>query len=242
LAAWITNDCLAFALSCGQGSDQFAFSNVKGFFFMITRRSALAVTATGLALAPLQASAQQAVDIEKLHAPSPLGERVEGKADAPVTIVEYASLTCPHCGAFWRDTHEHLKKTYIDTGKVRLIYRGFVLNKVDLSANVLVRCLPEDKYFPAIDAMFTEQEKWAYSNNPYEALKGMAKQFGFTEQSFDACLSNADLTKAIFNERESASKVFGVDSTPTFFINGVKVSGAMSTEELDKKLQPLLSK
>ncbi len=206
---------------------------------MISRRSALAVAATGLALTARPASAQT-VDTAKLYAAPALGERVEGKADARVTIVEYASLTCPHCGHFWRDAHAHLKKTYIDTGKVRFIFRPFVLNPLDLAANVLTFCQPEDKYFGLIDVFFTEQEKWAYTNDPLASLTAMAKQIGFTEEAFKACLSNKELADKLIADREKASKDFGVDSTPTFFINGVKVSGAMSPEELDKKLEPLL--
>jgi protein-disulfide isomerase len=173
-----------------------------------------------------------------LLAPGPLGDMVQGSETAPVTIVEYASLTCPHCREFAVKTFPELKKRYIDTGKVRFIFREFALNDVDLLAIVIARCAPKERYFPLVETLFEKQDQWAV-NNPVQPLLGIAKQAGFTDESFKACASNQQIIEGVKAQREAGSK-FGVNSTPTFFINGEKRVGGMPIEELEKAIEPYL--
>jgi protein-disulfide isomerase len=172
-------------------------------------------------------------------APGALPDRVLGNADAPVTIIEYASLTCPHCAQFATTTFPELKKRYIDTGKVRFIYRDFPLDQLAAAGSMLAHCAPAERYFDVIDALFHQQKKWAV-NKPLPPLLAIAKQAGFTQQSFEACLSNQKLLDDLEKGRDRAAKQFGVSSTPTFFINGQIQRGGMSIEELEKLIQPHL--
>src|SRR4051812_32903712 len=173
-----------------------------------------------------------------LLAPGSLGDMIQGSDTAPVTIVEYASLTCPHCREFAMKTFPELKKRYIDTGKVRYIFREFALNDVDLLAIVTVRCAPKERYFPLVETLYEKQDQWAV-NNPVPPLLGIAKQAGFTDESFKACASNQQVIEGVKTQRDAGSK-FGVSSTPTFFVNGEKHSGDMSIEDLEKLIQPHL--
>lgn len=205
----------------------------------LTRRTLLASTmALGLgttlsAAFPLVALAET-VDVAKLMEPSPLGEKFLGKEDAPVTIIEYASLTCGHCANFHKTTLPEIKKQYIDTGKVRMIFREFPLDPVAAAGFMLARCAPEEKYFDVMDALFADQRAWAFTNDPYNAMLNFSKQLGFTQESFEACLTNQSLLDGVNAVRDKGGNEFKVDSTPTFFINGEKVSGALSFEEMSK--------
>ena len=174
-----------------------------------------------------------------LKTPSPLGENAMGKEDAPVTIVEYASLTCPHCANFHIKFLPEMKKRYIDTGKVRLIFREFPLNDVDLFAYMLARCISSgssDKYFAIIAVLFEKQEAWAI-RQPLPPLTSIAKQAGMTDEGIEACSKNKSVQSAIEWTGENGSKL-GVESTPTFFINGKKYQGTF--EGLDKVIAELV--
>jgi protein-disulfide isomerase len=173
-----------------------------------------------------------------LLAPGALGDMVQGSETAPVTIIEYASLTCSHCRNFALKTYPELKKRYIDTGKVRYIFREFALNDVDLLAIVTARCAPKERYFPLVETLFEKQDQWAV-NNPVPPLLGIAKQAGFTDESFKACASNQQVIEGVKAQREAGTK-FGVNSTPTFFINGEKRAGDMSIDDMEKLIQPYL--
>lgn len=190
------------------------------------------------AIGPAQAQAK--VDLAKLLEAPPLGERSLGSADAKVVIVEYASTTCPHCANFHTQIFPTVKKDYIDTGKVRFIFREFPLNDADLAAVMLARCAPEDKYFPLIDVYFEQQKSWA-AGNPRDELFKIAQLAGFTNESFEACLKNEQVAKGIIEGRERAEQEFGVDSTPTFFINGEILRGAESAEEFKKLIDAALA-
>ncbi len=176
--------------------------------------------------------------------PEALPDMVMGKADAPVTIIEYASMTCPHCAHFDETTFPELKTRYIDTGKVRYIFREFPLDNLAAAAFMLARCAGKDdssNYFAMIDTMFKQQRTWAVEK-PIPPMMAIAKQAGFTEQSFDACLSNQQILDGIENVRQRAIKQFKVQSTPTFFVNGTKVTGALSIEDMAKVIDPYLKK
>lgn len=199
----------------------------------LERTSALTAASLAFAAMPTVASTQSYSEAD-LNKVGPLGDKVIGQADAPVTVIEYASLTCGHCANFHNTTYKELKKKYIDTGKVRFIFREFPLDTVAAAGFMLARCAPEDKYFDIMSLMFEQQRSWAFTNDPYSALLNMGKQLGFTEEAVKACLTNQEILDGVTEVRDYGSDTLGVDSTPTFFINGEKVSGALSLEEFSK--------
>jgi protein-disulfide isomerase len=192
------------------------------------------------AFLPASHAVAQAAKMDELKVPGPLGDVWLGKDDAPVTIIEYASMTCPHCAHFHATTFPVLKEKYIDSGKVRFVLREFPFDPLATAAFMLARCNGNDKYYPMIDLLFSQQKNWTSGSNPAESLLATVRQAGFTQESFEACLKNQPIYDGVNAVRDRGDKVFGVDSTPTFFINGQKQSGALSIEELDKILSPLL--
>jgi protein-disulfide isomerase len=185
------------------------------------------------------AQAQSQVPNAELEQPSPLGDIVLGSPDAPVTIIEYASMTCPHCAQFQAKTFPKLKERYIDTGKVRYIFREFPLDPLAAGAFMLARCADKDKYLSIIDLFFGTQREWVVPN-PLQPLFNIAKQAGYNEETFNACLKNQQILDGIQNVRDHAAKVLNVESTPTFFINGKRVIGDVSIEEMEKEIKPFL--
>lgn len=185
--------------------------------------------------------AQEALDLEKFMKPGALPENVMGKEDAPVTIVEYSSLTCPHCANFHQQTVPDLKEKYVKTGKVRYIIREFPLDRLAFAAAALARCAGEDKFFPFISALYKQQATWARGEgNPAPRLFNMAKQAGFTQDSFNACMQNKEVIDYIEETRKRGAEDFGVSSTPTIFVNGKKVEGGNSLADLEKAMEPYL--
>lgn len=180
------------------------------------------------------------VDMAKLLEPGVLPEQALGKADAPVTIVEYASMTCPHCATFHEKTLPEFKAKYIDTGKVRMIFREFPFDPRAEAGFMLARCA-KDNYFPMVDVLFKQQQNWAAVQNAKDALLQIAKLAGFSQESFEACLTDQKLLEDVRAVRERGAKDFGVDSTPTFFIDGNRYPGALSIAELSAIIDPLLS-
>lgn len=180
------------------------------------------------------------VDMAKLLEPGALPEQALGKADAPVTIVEYASMTCPHCATFHEKTLPEFKAKYIDTGKVRMIFREFPFDPRAEAGFMLARCA-KDNYFPMVDVLFKQQQNWAAVQNAKDALLQIAKLAGFSQESFEACLTDQKLLEDVRSVRERGAKDFGVDSTPTFFIDGNRYPGALSIAELSAIIDPLLS-
>lgn len=179
------------------------------------------------------------VDMAKLLQPGALPEKVLGKDDAPVTIVEYASMTCPHCARFHEDTLPALKTKYIDTGKVRLVFREFPFDPRAEAGFMLARCAG-DNYFPMVSVLFEQQSNWAAAQDARSALLQISKLAGFTQESFEACLTDQKLLDEVRAVRDRASKDFGVDSTPTFFINGNKYPGALTIDDMSAIIDPLL--
>jgi protein-disulfide isomerase len=178
------------------------------------------------------------VSVDELMKPGPLPDLVLGKADAPVTIVEYASLTCGHCAAFHNKVLPLLKEKYIETGKVRLIMREFPLQNLAAGAAMLARCAGGgDKTIAFTTALFAKQEEWAFQQqNPLPELFKFAKQAGFTQESFDKCLTDQKLLDDITAIRTRASETFGVEATPTFFINGKRLTAGPTIEAFDKAI------
>ena len=201
--------------------------------------AALTLSAAMLPIWPSVGHAQEPSN-EDLMAAGPLDDKVEGRADAPVTIVEYASMTCPHCAKFHTTVYPTLKSRYIDTGKVRFIFREFPLDPLAAAGSMLARCAGgDDKYFAMIDALFQQQKEWVVQK-PLEPLLAIAKQAGFTQESFNTCLADQKILDGIEQVRRRAAEKLGVNSTPTFFINGKVQRGEMTVEELDKLIQPYL--
>jgi len=209
---------------------------------MLGRRTLLRLSA-GLVAAGFvgrSANAQTAL-AAKLLEPGPLPEKVFGAADAPVTVIEYASLTCHYCMNFHINTWPAFKAKYVDTGKVRFIAREFPLDPLSAAGFMLARCGDDAKWYPIVDMLYKTQEGWAHSQTPLDALTQTMKQAGFTQETVEACLKREDLFTGVKQVQERGSKEFSVNSTPTFFINGEKKVGALTIEEFDKVLAPLLA-
>jgi protein-disulfide isomerase len=167
------------------------------------------------------------------------GDIVLGSDKAPVTIIEYASMDCPHCAHFTTTTYPELKSRYIDTGKVRYIFREFPLHQIAVAGSMLARCVGNDKYMAVVEVLFAKQLDWVVEQ-PLQPLEGLAKQFGFTDQSFNECLTNKKLEDDILAVRDHAIEKLGVNSTPTFFINGKKLVGDVSIDQMAKEIDPYL--
>jgi protein-disulfide isomerase len=176
---------------------------------------------------------------EDLAHAGPGGDVMIGSDKAPVTVIEYASMTCPHCAHFEETTLPELKKRYIDTGKVRYVMREFPLDALAAAGFMLARCAGPDKYETVVETLFAKQADWV-TQKPIEPLKAIAKQFGFTEESFDKCLANQKVLDDIQAVRDHAVNKLGVNSTPTFFINGKRFVGDLSIEVMAKEIDPYL--
>jgi protein-disulfide isomerase len=176
---------------------------------------------------------------EDLAHAGPDGDVALGSDKAPVTIIEYASMTCPHCAHFSAETFPELQKRYIDTGKVRFIFREFPLDALAAAGFMLARCAGNDKFMPVIETLFAKQAEWVVKE-PLEPMKSIAKQFGFTEDSFNKCLANQQVLNSIQAVRDHAVEKLGVNSTPTFFVNGKKLVGDQSIDQMAKEIDPYL--
>jgi protein-disulfide isomerase len=215
---------------------------------IITRRAfTAALSLTGLAalagFSPLRlissAMAQSAADVAK---PVSLPDMVLGPKDASVTITEYASMTCPHCAAFNAEVFPKIKSTYIDSGKVRYVFREFPLDIKAAAGSMLARCIAKDdagKYFTVIDLLFKSQGDWVMKNTT-ETLTRIGKQAGLSQQNVEDCLKDQALLDKISADQKYAADVLKVNSTPTFFINGEVIKGEASFDEFDKKIKSML--
>jgi protein-disulfide isomerase len=182
------------------------------------------------------------VPIEELMKTGELADLALGPAEAKVTIVEYASMTCGHCRNFHTKVFPDLKAKYIDTNKVRFIFREFPLDARAFAASMLARCAGGDKSLALVEALFNTQADWAFvKTNPTPQLFEVAKQAGFTQESFDKCLTDQKLLEQLTAIHNRGEEVFGVNATPTFFINGKRLQVAPTIEEFDKVLTPLLA-
>ncbi len=177
------------------------------------------------------------------QAGGPLDADIEmalGAADAPVTIVEFASMTCPHCARFHLDELPSIKKAYIDSGKVRLVFSEFPLDRLALAASKVARCGGERRFFAFIDLMFRDQREWAGDPDPIGALRRLARLGGLGSTDFDACLANEELEKGLLRKALDASKAHSIQSTPSFVINGELHDDQLTAANMDDVLQPLL--
>jgi protein-disulfide isomerase len=173
---------------------------------------------------------------QELMAAGPLGDRVLGKATAPVTVIEYVSLTCPHCASFHKTLFPRMKKEFIDTGKVRYIVREFPIGHMSGAAAIVNRCAPEDKYFFLLNQFLTRQPEWVSQEVRPDALYSVAKASGMTRETFDKCLSNQVIIDGL-TEVKQRGRQFGVIGTPTFFINGRKAQGEVTFDEIKAMIE-----
>jgi protein-disulfide isomerase len=215
---------------------------------IITRRdftAALALTgaAAAIGLSPLEliseAFAQNATDVAK---PVSLPDMALGPKDAAVTVTEYASMTCPHCAAFTEQVFPKIKEAFIDTNKIRFVFREFPLDIKAAAGSMLARCIAKEdsgKYFAVIDMLFKQQNDWVLKNTA-ETLTRIGKQAGLSQQAVEECLKDQALLDKIAADQKYANEVLKVNSTPTFFINGEMLKGEQSFEEFSKKITPLL--
>jgi protein-disulfide isomerase len=227
-----------------QESTEFQLHITRREFCKSTATIALATVALGaFALPPFPSDAlAENIPVSDLMKPDAMPDLALGDDKAPVTIVEYASMTCPHCAHFQEVTFPEIKKRYIDTGKVRYILRDFPLDNLSGAAFVLAHCAAKDdknKYYSLVDTLFSQQRQWAVEK-PIPPLMAIAKQAGLTEASFNACLTNQKAWDAMESVRQRAATQFKVQSTPTFFVNGTKVDGAVTIEEFAKVIDPYL--
>ena len=205
----------------------------------LDRRQLLALAGAALALAALpgplagRAWAQSAPQV---------AEMTLGKDDAPVTLVEYAMFTCPHCAAFNQEVLPQIKANYIDTGKVKLVFREVYFNKPSLWAAMIARCAPSERYFGIADLIFKRQMDWAAAtdeNTMVSKLMSIGRQAGMTDEQMNACLNDRAMAETMVGAYQKNAEADGVDATPMFLINGVKVDN-MPYEELARKLDEAL--
>ena len=200
---------------------------------MLRRFSVFALGGLGLLLA-VQGSAWSEVPPPEAtfgSVPVTAGERILGSAGAPVTIVEYASFTCPHCAQFHADILPELKRAYIDAGKARLVFRDFPLDRSAFAASVVARCASAGRYYGVVDLLFREQPRWAGARDAMAALRRLATLAGISKKKLDACLKDEKLQNAILQQRLTATKKFNVTSTPTLIVNGAKYHGGLTLEQ-----------
>lgn len=229
----------------------FDLRNVFVGFSWSRRAALLSVAATAAVAGFAIVAAQPSLAQEKGPAEVPVAELMKatdlpeislGPTDAKVTVVEYGSMTCGHCAHFTNNVFPDFKKKYIDSGKVRYIFREFPLDNLASAASMLARCAGGDKTLPLIETFYAKQADWAFvQGNPVPKLFDIAKQAGFTQESFDKCLTDQKLLDQITAARTRASDTFGVSATPTFFINGKRLTEAPTIESFDKVIGPLLA-
>lgn len=195
--------------------------------------------AAGLLIVASAASAQTAGDSPMVPATA-MTSRVLGSPDAPVEVIEYASLTCHHCATFHNEVLPQVKKELIDTGKIRIVYRDFPLDRAAFEAAVMARCVDPGRYFPVLSVLFSKQDDWSHAKVPVEHLTRYGMLAGLAKETYQACLNDKALGDSIFQSRLEGSEKHQIDSTPSFVIGGKTHKGVLSYEAFLKAVQPLL--
>ncbi len=183
---------------------------------------------------------EKAARTAKLMQAGPLGDKTMGKPDAPVVMIEYASLNCPICAAFHRQVFPQFKKAYIDAGKVFLIYREFPIGRSSAAAALAARCAPEQHYFRLQEKFLATQAQWVAQEVKHDAIYNVVKDTGMSRAAFDTCLANQDVNNGLIWVKQRGREL-GVSGTPYFFINGEPRRGAVSFDELKAIIDPLLA-
>ncbi len=166
---------------------------------------------------------------------------VRGAANAPVTVIEYASLTCPHCARLHTETLPRIKTEYIDTGRVRWVFRDFPLDRMALNAHMLVRCAGPERYFGFLDVLFAQQQNWTRGtpDQMTQSLRRIARLGGMSEAQIDQCLADTNVQNEVLTQTMTGEREHRVAATPTLVINGTVHRGGTSFDELDRVLRPL---
>jgi protein-disulfide isomerase len=170
---------------------------------------------------------------------APLPDMILGDPNAPIEIIEYSSMTCPHCAAFHVNTLPELKAQYLDTGRAKLVFREFPLDRVALGVSVIARCMGEERFFDFIDVMFRTQEQWSRSDDPIGEIKKIVRMGGQDPDMVDACLEDQALIDGVLAVRLAGDEQYDISSTPTFIVDGENVPGNMSFEKFDDLLRDL---
>lgn len=160
---------------------------------------------------------------------------VLGDTEAPITVIKYATMTCPHCAAFHAATAAELKRTHIPQGRVRYVHRHFPLDQAAMAAAMLLHCgnTTQARFFALLDILYSEQGEWTRAGDPIDALRGIAARTGLNAEEFAACLADQALSRRIQAERDEGAETFGVNATPTLLVNGARYSGNLTTAQLD---------
>ncbi|MDF1792526.1 MAG: DsbA family protein [Thalassobaculaceae bacterium] len=190
----------------------------------------------GAALAPSVATAAAEVDLESAVMP-----RVLGDPDAPLTMIEYSSLTCPHCASFHAKSYKPIVETYVETGRMKFEMRDFPLDQYALRASAMARAIDGARYFALIDLIFKQQSTWTRASNPIDALKKIGRLAGIPAETADAYMTNGDLLDSILNGRIAAQKTYDVNSTPTFVVGDEVIRGAEPFETFQKVIEGKLA-
>lgn len=172
-----------------------------------------------------------------------LGEMSQGSKDAPVTILAFESLTCPHCASFHKGAYKKIKAEYIDTGKVRIVYRDFPLDQRAFIASMVARCLGPKGYVTMVNTLFENQNSWAFvpGNRFVNTLGGYARLAGMSDADYQKCIRNRELAQGVFKMRQDAAKTYNIQSTPTFVIGNTRIEGAQPFEAFKKVIDPLVA-
>lgn len=223
-----------------------ALAGVAHRFYGPQEPQTVAATAEPAATEQADSAGSTAAPAPTLAAAQPeirADDRVMGSAEAPVTVIEYASLTCPHCASFHINTLPRLKSEYVDQGLVRLVYRDFPLDRLALKASMLARCMPEDRYFAMLDVLFRSQDDWIVESSMEESLAKLSqigRTAGLDQGTVESCLNDTAVQDKIIAEMQAAQTEFQIQSTPTLIINGTKHAGTLSFESMDKILKDLV--
>jgi protein-disulfide isomerase len=197
------------------------------------------LAAFGAARAQTAPKPDSTVDMSEALQPGPLPELSMGDPGG-VAVIEYGSATCPHCAHFARDVWPEFKKAYVDTGKVRFIFREYSRNNLDIGAFMLARCVGDDKAYATIELLFASQDTWAFGNNPLEGLMTALRPTGMSREKATACLNDQAKADAFAKIVKTADDKFKISGTPTFIIDGKVYGGALSLDELKAILKPIV--
>lgn len=199
-----------------------------------SRFSALLSGFTGALLFMTAAIAQSPPSQTIDTPPLATAERVLGDPNAPVEVIEYASLTCHHCATFHNDILPQVKKELVDTGKIRIVFRDFPLDRAAFQAAVLTRCVAPNRYFPLVSMLFAKQDDWSHAKDPLEALSRYGALAGLSKESFQACMADKALGDSILQSRIDGERKYGIESTPSFVIGDKMLKGVQKFDDFKK--------
>ena len=206
----------------------------------MNRRNMLIATAASALIAPVAMGFHAGAARAQAQEIFP-DDRILGQADAPITIIEYSSLTCPHCAKLHREALVEIKETWIADGRARLVFRHFPLDAMALRAAAVADCIEGERFFGFLDLLFKSQKRWARSSPPLKVLGQMARLAGMSQEKFDACANDEAQMDRILERRQDGTQTYDVKSTPTLIINGRKVEGAQDFDLFEKIFKEIVS-